>query len=68
MKTLREKFSRLQRIEKNTTSGSAASIEKKSPLLNQMSFLNTYIQRRRLISLISLQILITFFQTAHKIL
>jgi len=65
MKTLREKFSRLQRIEKNTTSGSAASIEKKSPLLNQMSFLNTYIQRRRLISL---QILITFSQTAHKIL
>jgi len=51
MKTLREKFSRLQRIEKNTTSGSTASTEKKSPLLNQMSFLNTYIQRRRLISL-----------------
>jgi len=65
MKTLREKFSRLQRIEKNTTSGSAASTEKKSPLLNQMSFLNTYIQRRRLIFL---QILITFFQTAYKIL
>ncbi|KYM97066.1 hypothetical protein ALC62_12257 [Cyphomyrmex costatus] len=64
LKTLREKFSRLQRNDKNTKSGSAASTEKPSPLLNQMSFLNTYIQRRRLISL---SIVIIFLPTCIKI-
>ncbi|XP_071578889.1 uncharacterized protein [Temnothorax nylanderi] len=41
MRSLREKFSRLQRNEQNSKSGSAASTEKRSPLLNQLSFLSS---------------------------
>lgn len=48
IRNLREKFSRLKKSERNCKSGSAASTAKTSPLLKQLSFLNTYIQRRRL--------------------
>jgi len=51
MKTLREKFSCLQKKRKKYYKWQRNINRKKLPLLNQMSFLNTYIQEHRLISL-----------------